>query len=409
VGGRRYTAPETLAAEFEHIWPRVWQLACLDTDLPEAGDYCEYEIGPYSVIVVREPDGSLRAFHNVCQHRGRKLVTGTGNLPKLQCPYHSWTWSLDGTLESIPERETFCPFTDDDVALRPVRVDQWNHWVFVNLDPDAPSLAEYLGGLADRLEPYRYERQYKWRSRSTVVRANWKNLIDAFNEAYHARSIHPESVPFIDYTDYEVGLIGDHSYMVIPFGVPDAVSMPSAPDVDDALDAMEWSFAAFGEDTSLVGLLRDMHLTPEQALREVMIPLVKGGMEATNVDVSGLTDDQLIDDWHFYAFPNVVINSFSFGYWLFRIRPHRSDPTLSHFDMWYFHRVPDGVDLPPDDPDAFIEPGESCGAVMDQDFDNVPIQQDGMASPVFAGMRLSSLEARIAHMHAVLDRYLDAR
>jgi hypothetical protein len=197
--------------------------------------------------------------------------------------------------------------------------------------------------------------------------------------------------------------------MVIPFGVPDAVAMPSAPGIDETLDAMEWSFAAFGEDTTLVGVLRDMHLSPDQPLRDTMMALVRGGMDASGVDVSGLTDPQLIDDWHFYAFPNIVINTFSFGYWLFRLRPHRSDPGLTHFDMWYFHRIPDGADFPPDDPDQFIEPGTSCGAVMDQDFDNVPYQQDGMHNPTFAGLRLSSLEARIAHMHDVLDRYLEAR
>jgi len=400
----RYTSPEFFAEEMERVWPRTWQLACLDSDIPNVGDYYEYEIGPYSILVVRTAADEIRAYQNVCMHRGRKIKSGQGNSDRLRCPYHSWTWNLDGTLRSVPERETYCPFDDADVGLGDVRVDQWNHWIFVTLDPDTPALLDYLGEIPALLEPYRYDRQYKWWSRSTVVRANWKNVIDAFNEAYHARSIHPESNTFINYADYEVQLVGDHSYMVIPFGVPDAVAVPEPPAVEEMLDAMEWSFAAFGEDTAVVDVLRQMPPGPGQQLRDVMVPVLQGGMAQSNIDVSGLSDSQLVDDWHFFIFPNIVINCFSFGYWLFRIRPLDVDSVA--FDMWYHHRVPDGMPLPDPDPNQVIPEGESCGAVMDQDFRNLPVQQQGMRNPTYPGLLLSSLESRIAHTHAVLDRYL---
>jgi len=407
IDPQRYTTREFARLEFERMWSRTWQLACLDTDIPEPGDFYEYVVGDWSIVVLRAPDGSLRAFHNVCGHRGRRIKTGCGNSDQLQCPYHLWSWDLDGKLKHVPERETYCEFADEDAALQPVLVDQWQHWVFVNLDPNAPPLMDYLGELPELLAPYRLDRQYKWSSRSTRVKGNWKAMVDAFNEAYHARGIHPESVTFINYADYEVRLLGDHSMMVIPFGMPDTESVPMVPDYQEMMDAMEWSFAAFGEDTALVDFLRMCHLEPGQELRELMIPLMRGGMAQSNIDVEALDDSQLVDDWHFYFFPNVIINNFSFGYWLFRFLPDPDDPNYSTCDMWYFHRVPDTLEtLPPPEPHVVIPEGESCGAVMDQDLGNVPVQQAGLRSGAARGMRLSSLEARIAHMHDVIDRYL---
>jgi phenylpropionate dioxygenase-like ring-hydroxylating dioxygenase large terminal subunit len=404
---RAYTDPDRLRLEFERMWSKVWQLACLDSDVPQPGDWYEYVIGQWSIIVVRQPDRSLKAFHNVCAHRGRRMKTGCGNSDQIQCPYHLWTWNLEGRLQHVPERSTYCEFADEDAALQEVRVDQWQHWIFVNLDPGAGSLMECLGELPDVLAPYRLDRMYKWHSTSTRSRSNWKAVADAFNEAYHARAIHPESISFINYTDYEIRLHGDHSMMLIPFGMPDVESVPMVPDYQEMMDAMEFSFAAFGEDTALVEFLRMCHLEPGQQLRELMVPLMRGGMAQSGIDVSELDDSQLVDDWHFHFFPNVIINQFSFGYWMFRILPDPVDPNSSTIDMWYFHRVPDGQELPSPAEHRVIPEGETCGAVMDQDLRNLPVQQLGLLSPAAPGHRLSSLEARIVHMHDVLDRYLN--
>jgi phenylpropionate dioxygenase-like ring-hydroxylating dioxygenase large terminal subunit len=407
IDPKAYTDPERLRLEFDRLWSKVWQVACLDTDIPNPGDYYEYVIGNWSIVVVRQADGNLKAFHNVCAHRGRRIKSGCGHSDSLQCPYHLWTWNLDGTLANVPERSTYCEFADGDAALGEVKVEQWQHWIFVNLDPDAGPLMDYLGDLPRILAPYRLDRMYKWHSTSTRNRCNWKAMVDAFNEAYHARAIHPESVTFLNYTDYEVRLHGDHSMMIIPLGLPDVESVPMVPDYQEMMDAMEWSFAAFGEDTALVDFLRMCHLEPGQQLRELMVPLMRGGMAQSNIDVDELDDSQLVDDWHFYFFPNVIINQFSFGYWMFRVLPDPVDPNYSSIDMWYFHRVPDGQELPPPAEHRVIPEGETCGAVMDQDLGNLPAQQAGLLSPAAPGHRLSSLEARIAHMHDVVERYLD--
>ncbi len=409
VDVERFQDPRVFDAEMTKLWGKVWQIACLLSEVPNTGDYHEYVVGPWSFLVVRTgpAEHDVKAYHNVCHHRGRKVKTGSGNATQLMCIYHGWTWSLDGHIEHIPERQAFCPFADEDVRLTEVQAEVYKDFVFINPDPQAPPLAGHLAGMADVIEPYRYERMYRWRSMSTTLRGNWKNVVDAFTENYHARTVHPESTPFIEYANPVVRLVDDHSLNVSPFGLPDSLTYGEPPDIDDALDAMEWALQAFGEDTTAVGALRQMAgLQPGPGLRSTLLELTKAGYQQMGLDVSGLTDSQLVDNWHFHVFPNILVNQYSFGYWLFRVRP--IDSEYSAFDMWYAHRVPDGADVPPPVETEVIPEGGSCGGVMDQDFSNIPHQQLGQKSPAFKGCRLSDIEARCRHMHDVIDRYLGA-
>jgi phenylpropionate dioxygenase-like ring-hydroxylating dioxygenase large terminal subunit len=402
----RYTSGEYLDRELKKMWPRVWQVACMDTDIPNAGDFYEYQIGQESVLVVRESADTLRAFHNVCQHRGRPLKQGCGNVSQFRCPYHGWTYALDGRLTDVPERQEFCPFADTDAGLMPVKVDQWEQFVFINLDPDAGPLSDYLGELPARLAPYKLSRQYKWWSRTTVVPTNWKLALDAFQEDYHARFIHPETVSFADYVDNPIELIGDHSVLAAVFGMPDRLT-EQQPDMVETLDAMEWTFKAFGEDTTLIGALRQMQLPDGQPLREVLLPLIKGGMAQVGIDVTELSESQLVDDWEYFIFPNIEIHCLAFGSWVFRLRPNGTDPESMIFDMWYLHKVPEGMELPPPAENLVVPPSE-CGEVMAQDFRNITIQQHGLHSSGLKGLRVSAMETRITHMHDVVERYLNS-
>lgn len=403
----RYRSPEFARMEERHLWTKVWQLACFEDEVARPGDYYEHRVGPFSVLLVRGEDGELRGYHNTCLHRGRELRSGCGTSSQLQCPYHGWTWNLDGSLNHIPDRETFVPLDDEQLSLRHVRVEQWGRWVFVNFDHEAEPLEQFLGPLLPLIEPYRFDRQYKWWNKTTIVRANWKNACDAFLEAYHGRTIHPESTGFINYTNYDVDLVGQHSVMRVKFGLPDD-GTPSALDMDydELLDSMEWSFKAFGEDTSMVDMLRQVHPESGQSVRDMILPQARPGYEQAGMDMSGLTDEQLIDDHHFSIFPNVIWNSFAFGAWIFRMRPVAGDPTSCYLDMWYTHRVPDGTELPPSEPHVFVPEGETCGPVMDQDIVNINAQQRGQNNPYAGGFVLSNLEGRIQHMHDVLDSYL---
>ncbi len=146
----RYISADFAALEHERLWPRVWQIACSVDHVAEPGDFFEYTVGPYSVLVVRGDDGALRAFQNVCRHRGNLICEGAGSgLTELRCGYHRWTWDLRGRLREVPSRRGFGVLRNEDFPLLAASVDTWGPLVFVNLDPHAAPLTEFLEGVPD--------------------------------------------------------------------------------------------------------------------------------------------------------------------------------------------------------------------------------------------------------------------
>jgi phenylpropionate dioxygenase-like ring-hydroxylating dioxygenase large terminal subunit len=403
----RYTSPDVQRRELDKLFGKVWQLACLTSDVERPGDYYEYKIGDQSILIVRDEQDRIRAFFNVCQHRGRKLKDGCGAARQLRCAYHGWTWSLNGSVLEVPERDEFMPFPDEEAGLAPVQVDVWECFVFVNLDPHAPPLLEHLGELPDEVAAYKLHRQYKWSSRTKVLNVNWKAALDAFQENYHARYVHPETNSFADYHDNTITLLGDHSRQILPFGSPDAL-VGGDPTMDECLDSMEWTLGAFGEDTSIVEELRKHEIPDGHPLRDVLLTVTREGLTVNGIDAGDMSDTQLVDFGSHYIFPNIGLQLMSHGSWLMRFRPNGADPGSSICDMWWLHRVPDGQPLPPAVDNIEVAEGESCGAIMDQDFRMLAQLHEGMRSQGFRGLRLGAHESRIRHMHSTIDRYLQS-
>ncbi|HEX5096820.1 MAG TPA: aromatic ring-hydroxylating dioxygenase subunit alpha, partial [Acidimicrobiia bacterium] len=191
----RYTSPDFAALEFERLWSRVWQVACRVEQVARPGDYVEYTIGDESVLVVGGDDGTIRAFHNTCLHRGSQLATDVGTFADgcIRCPYHAWKYALDGELVEIVDRDEFTNIPDGmTMHLRSVRVDTFGGFVFVNLDADAEPLADFLDPLASVLAPYHLERMRFRSYLTTIIDANWKAVVDAFNEGYHVQGLHSQ-------------------------------------------------------------------------------------------------------------------------------------------------------------------------------------------------------------------------
>ena len=136
----RYTDRAFHAQEVAHIWNRVWQFACRVEDLPEVGDHLLYEVGDLSLIVVRSDEDTIKAFHNSCLHRGRKLVTEDGCKNAFRCPYHAWTWNLDGSIKFVPCKKDFEHAGDATFNLPEARVGTWQGFVFVCPAQDGPTL-----------------------------------------------------------------------------------------------------------------------------------------------------------------------------------------------------------------------------------------------------------------------------
>ena len=172
----RYTSETFMAPEWDGVWTRCWLFAGLASDIPEAGDYFVFNIGRESVLVLRDEDATVRAFYNVCQHRGNRLFTSeSGCVAQIACPYHGWTYALDGVLTTIPDEAQFRPPVDRSTrSLKPVRVELWAGMVWINMDSAAVSLADYLGPIVENLAAFRFEDMVLAQHQTVLLHANSK-------------------------------------------------------------------------------------------------------------------------------------------------------------------------------------------------------------------------------------------
>jgi phenylpropionate dioxygenase-like ring-hydroxylating dioxygenase large terminal subunit len=188
-----YNNAQLSRLEFERVLKPSWQIVCHVNSIPKTGDFQTLDLGSDSVMVLRDRDGSIRAFHNVCRHRGARLLDGAGNCPTaVTCPYHGWTYRHDGGLIGMPVRESFPGLDRSLYGLRPVRVEVALSFVWICLAGDPPPIATVWGELADELAPYRLEdmvplgpiTQESWP-------VDWKIAMDNYLESYHVPIGHP--------------------------------------------------------------------------------------------------------------------------------------------------------------------------------------------------------------------------
>jgi phenylpropionate dioxygenase-like ring-hydroxylating dioxygenase large terminal subunit len=196
-----YSDPEILRLEEERIFSRSWHYAGPAEQVSEPGSYLTCRAGAKPIVVVRGRDGELRAFANVCRHRGHEVASGCGRRETLQCPYHAWTYDLDGSLRAAPRSEREPDFDRSQLGLRPATVEAWGPLVFVNPDTDSAPLGDVLGDLphqlvAHGLDPTRLV--YRGRSREQVLEANWKIVVENFLECYHCPTAHKSFSKLID-------------------------------------------------------------------------------------------------------------------------------------------------------------------------------------------------------------------
>jgi len=196
VPAERYYSPAFAQLEVERMWPKVWQVACTVDHVAEPGDYFEYRCGPYSLLIVRGDDGTLRAFQNVCRHRGGELVPeGTGKANRLTCPYHAWSYDLKGCLVGVYGEETFGGVDRETNSLFALPAAERAGLVFVSLDPKATiDLDQWLGAeLITLLEAMALDQCFHYSTR-TLAGPNWKVVIDGYLEGYHFASLHRTTV-----------------------------------------------------------------------------------------------------------------------------------------------------------------------------------------------------------------------
>jgi choline monooxygenase len=215
---RLYTDPALLSAEQELIFERTWQLAGHVSSLPGTGSYLTAQAGTQPVLVIRDEHQQLRAYRNVCRHRGSRLLSGSGQCKAaIRCRYHGWTYKLDGSLIGVPEGLAFGERLDKrSLGLMPARVEELCGLVFVNLDPDATPLAELVGDLPERLAPYRIETLQSFAPGGGTQPANWKVVADNYLEGYHIPIAHPGLMRMLDYKHYDVEVHDSYVWFEAP-------------------------------------------------------------------------------------------------------------------------------------------------------------------------------------------------
>src|SRR5579862_845662 len=205
-----FLSPEYAKAEATRLWPRVWQMAGRVEEIPEVGDYITYDILDESIVIVRAAPDRIKAFYNVCPHRGRQLVNtpsdqnrASGTKQRFVCGFHGWTYNLEGKNTFVLDPQDWKgALNEERTCLTPVKVDSWGGWIFVNMDPDCVSLREFLEPAAGILDPFAFEKmRFKWRQ-WVIYPSNWKTALEAFMEPYHVAGTHTQLLKYGEYYAY---------------------------------------------------------------------------------------------------------------------------------------------------------------------------------------------------------------
>jgi phenylpropionate dioxygenase-like ring-hydroxylating dioxygenase large terminal subunit len=419
----QHTSLDFMKLEWKQIWTKAWLFAGLESDIPERGDYFIYNLGRESIVVMRQQDGSVASFYNACQHRGNRIFTGDwGSVADITCPYHGWTYEIDGALKKVPDEERFANGVPcAERSLKPVKTELWAGLVWINMNPDAAPLHKFLGLIIDQLTPFHFEDMVLVKHQTVSLDTNWKTAKDNFLEQYHVDFIHPQHASFVDCYNSTNDLW--------PYGhtctrVEGYVTNPRYPIPVDPPEFMKVGLAGLGLDPNeFDGRVRDIRAAVQKQKRIVGAQL--------GHDYSELSDEQVSDVWQYDFFPNLFMTIKPEELWIYGPRPHPSDPNKCFFDKWTL-QIPmeaafDGekglflgadptLSRPSDSDrperevftrDDVIAGRNSMTITIDQDIFYLNDMQNGLHSQGFDRALLNEDEARVQHFHDWVDDWVE--
>jgi phenylpropionate dioxygenase-like ring-hydroxylating dioxygenase large terminal subunit len=411
----QYFSPQFHELEMERMWSRVWQMACHQDEIPNIGDATVYDIGDWSIIVVRVGSAEFKAFYNTCPHRGTRLCSEPGTYREFRCPYHAWTWTIDGKLKNIPCRWDFPQLDGDEVPLPEVHVDTWGGFVFVNFDPNAAPFSEYLGALPEHYDRWPLEDRPGSMWVGKEVACNWKGGIGAFVEGWHVVGVHPQLISFNGDGDGQYDTWPGQpniSRYIFPAAVP---GTHLNYDISEQDVADEFAQCAAYFDVSLGD---SWHVPEGELARTVVAARMRDMLGPAALDLDALTDSEVLDGIQYYLFPNFVPYGGVGTSLAYRFRPLGHDPNRCLFEVYVL-----GLQARPEPGAAtrlemrFLSDGEHfcdvkefgvLGEVLDQDVHTLELSQLGVRSRTSRpGLKFSKYqESRLRHLHRTLDSYL---
>jgi phenylpropionate dioxygenase-like ring-hydroxylating dioxygenase large terminal subunit len=361
----RYTSDEFYELEQRHLWSKVWVMAGRAEDVAEPGDYMTFDDLGLPILLVRGEDRVLRAFYNTCQHRGAPVVRDQrGHARNLRCQYHSWTYDIThGQLIQVPDERDFVGLCRDERGLVQISCEVWQGWIFVNRDPDAPTLHEWFEPALSQLDELSGDTLSTVAVRSVIVPCNWKVTAEAFLEVYHFRHIHARGPAggdtALDNRGAAMGLLPNGcSRMITPFS-------PAACKARGMSDWSDWQ-----------------HFTTPPFL-----------------DIDSISDVVRCTSSAYSLFPNLITPLGSYGFPFLLFWP--IDKRTTKLD-WIHYGPKDweGDELPP----HWQVRMDGFDMIMDEDMRNMAPMQRSLESPAMRGVPTNYQERRIWHLHEQIDR-----
>jgi phenylpropionate dioxygenase-like ring-hydroxylating dioxygenase large terminal subunit len=424
ISGENYLSPEFLKLEAKNLWPRVWQVACREEEIPNAGDYIVYDVANETIVLVRRQDGGIDAFHNVCPHRGRQIMEGCGHATNFRCRYHNWTFGLNGKNILVQDKDDWQGALEQTrIDLHPVKTGTWGGFVWINPSPESESLEEFLTPLPEYLDPYELQSlRFRW-SLELHIPANWKIALEAFMEGYHVAGTHPQLLANQG-EDYSTSFAhGKHAHFgyfgaTVPAGQPSPrlkreSPKDSRPGVVDFFRELEETFGAIFTDRDAEAAKGIMQALPEDADPVTsFVTAVELGRKAAEDDGTyyppNLTYEAAARSgvgWN--IFPNCVTLPYFDGAVWYRARPDGDDPGRCIFNIWSLKRYAPGKE-PKAKTQVYKDiTGKSFGLIVDQDVENMAMVQKGMRSSVFRYAHPNPVqEVEISNFHRVLEEYV---
>jgi phenylpropionate dioxygenase-like ring-hydroxylating dioxygenase large terminal subunit len=438
-GTEAFLSRDYLEAEKKRLWPRIWQMVERVEDMPNVGDWLTYDVAEESVVVIRiATDGpeQFRAWHNVCPHRGRQLVSVPDMLPgkvhdvrgngrsNFICGFHGWTFNLEGKNTYILDQQDWQDkLTPDKTCLSPVKVDTWGGYIYINMDADCAPLKEWMGRAGEILGYFQLDKmRYKWRQWA-IYNCNWKTAIEAFLEPYHVAGTHTQLLAYGDYyalsRQYGLHAVSSYDTRDSKFKMSESSGTTRAGKGDDPrvstyqLIRENYETVNFSASTeSLVkAASRLVDELPEGASPQECIAhwlkSAKADDAARGVvwpDVPPAIKQEAGLAWGLFPNQNILHGeTFALCY---RVRPYGDDPNKCVFESYALERFPDGEE--PKTAWVYADPtGENWGSVLAQDFSNMQFVQKGMKSSGFRGtLPNPHQEQKVINLHRNLAKYM---
>jgi len=421
--------------EYERLWSRAWQAAARLDEIPETGDYTTYEIGDQSVVIVRVDETTIKAYYNVCPHRGTALAQGSGRFGscRIVCPFHGWRWDLAGNNQFILERQEFRggQLRDSDVALRAVHVAIFAGFVFINFDPNPQPFDEFIAPVREVIEGLAIGDMHHYWWKSIPVPSNWKVAQEAFFEAFHVPATHPQlekggaevimgkrdDAEFTHrYVNYEVFSNGHARF----YG---GKKTPMAGHINERKgDPLEEMAARLNllvtgmdamvlkEDVEVLLSLRGKPIPEGSSLGGEYMKALYTTAAAQKRPMPRMVPE-ILGMWggEVFIFPNLMILPQAGNAMIYRVRPNKFDPDSCTFEIMSTRTLPADVRPPRVKVQhvSDINDPEQVLLIPRQDLGNIPRIQKGLHSRGIQHTWLAGNQEKIIlNMHQELDRYL---